>query len=121
MISKKRKNTKSGFFDRNLDDIFKATKADYVILLHLQNFGSTRTYYSVIPLGEPQAFASVRGIMVEKDSYKLAWDTGSMEGRLHEPVTGEWDQSPDFPNITAAVKRALKKAQIHLRDLFFNR
>ena len=35
------------------------------------------------------------------------------------PVEGSWDQAPDYPNLTAAVKKAIANAREFLFKDFF--
>lgn len=115
------KNPKPDQFDRDLSELFAATGANKVIILRLTSYGAIRTYYGFIPTSDPKGAASVQGVMVDRDTGMLMWRTGTLEGVIREPVVGEWKESPDYPNLTAAVDRALAKSTVFLRDQFFNR
>jgi hypothetical protein len=117
----KLKGKQSGQFEYDLSGLAVASDADEIIVLRLVSFGASRTYYGFIPTSQPQGYAMVQGIMVDTEKNKILWDTGILEGTIKDPVVGEWNQEPDFPNLTEAMNRAVEKSKRFLKDRFFER
>jgi len=114
-------NAKDGYYDHDLSELFNETQTDKLLILQLNQYGAIRSYYGFIPLSDPQGLAVINGLMVEKSDNKILWFAG--DGReqsyVQEPVIGAWDEPPNYPNLTAAVNRALARAQTVLLDKFF--
>lgn len=106
-------------YNRDFSEIFKETGCDNIIVLHLMSFGVVRTYRGFIPQTDPEGAANVYGLMVSKPDNKIGWYTGKRFGHVKEYVSGDWDQEPDYPNITVAAAKALEKSQTFLKDKFF--
>lgn len=104
---------------KDYSSILSSYKADYLIVLSLNGYGSCRPYYGFIPLGVPTGYANASGFMVKKGAAKPFWNTGLGNKSIY-PVLGEWDQSPDFKNLTDASLRAIDNSRSGLATDFFN-
>src|SRR5512133_3110232 len=107
-------------YDRNLAALRAEQKLDAVVLLQVRRYGTIRSYYGFIPLGAPQGFFEVKGQMVDLKTGALLWQTQIPENQATVPASGEWDQPPDYPNLTAALRAAMANGSEFLRKEFFN-
>ena len=57
--------------------------------------------------------------MIDLGTNNILWYREMEEKESTQPVSGEWDQDPDFPNVTKAVNIAMKKAKSLLEKDFF--
>lgn len=92
-------------------------KHDKVLVVKITSIGAVRQYYSFIPLGPPKAFCSLRGELYDPMTKQLLWRHTSM---ITQPVDGEWDQPPSYPNFSRALQVAVRSAQQELVDSFFS-
>ena len=88
-----------------------------VLLLELLNLGATRKYYSFFPGGAPKAYCVLKGELIDRQNKKILW---SHFAKIEEPVRGDWDQPPSYPNFTLALKQAVDSAQEEVIDSFFS-
>ena len=58
--------------------------------------------------------------MIDKKGQTVIWFTGDVEGVIREPVVGEWDQSPNYRNLTRSLEIALDNFRKYLKDHFFS-
>jgi hypothetical protein len=107
-------------YDRDLAAIRTQQKLDAVILLQARRYGTIRSYYGFIPLGAPQGFFEVTGHMVDLRTGALLWQTVIPESQASVPASGEWDQPPAYPNLTAALRAAMGNGGEFLLKEFFN-
>lgn len=98
----------------------KKEKIDYLLLLQVTRFGTIRSYYGMIPLGSPKAICEVKGELINLSNNELLWKGFLEEDKATVSVAGNWDQSPDYPNLTVAVRKAVSRAATHLQNDFFN-
>jgi hypothetical protein len=118
----KREDSDSDGFESDLSSIANPTGARYVLVLELVNYGALRTYYAFVPTSAPSGFAAVRGRLVDvTNKNAVVWDTGDQypQNTVQEPIAGEWKQSPDYPNLVAAINRAILSSRQLLVDRFF--
>jgi hypothetical protein len=106
-------------YDRNLAALRTAQKLDAVVLLQVRRYGTIRSYYGFIPLGAPAGFFEVQGQMVDLRTGTLLWQTVIPENKASVPATGEWDQPPAYPNLTAALRAAMGSGSEFLWKEFF--
>lgn len=103
---------------------FKAFKdkydLDYLIVISLSKYGTIRSYYGFIPLGAPSAYFQTNGMMVNLSSNEYAWYREMKEDESIVKVDGDWDQEPDYPNLSKAIKSAIISSRKLLSDDFFN-
>jgi hypothetical protein len=107
-------------YDRDLAALRSGQKLDAVVLLQVRRYGTIRSYYGFIPLGAPQGFFEVKGQMVDLKTGAVVWQTQVPEIQATVPASGEWDQPPDYPNLTAALRAAMGKGNEFLWKEFFN-
>lgn len=92
---------------------------DMLIVLSLQQCGTIRKYYGFIPLGPPEAICVSKGEMINLKTNEIAWRAYPEMNEAILPIEGEWDQAPDYQNVTRAVDRAMSQAQLFLIKEFF--
>ncbi len=107
-------------FDRDLAALRTGQKLDAVVLLQVRRYGTIRSYYGFIPLSAPQGFFEVKGQMVDLRTGALLWQTVIPENQAAVPAAGDWDQPPEYPNITAALRAAMANGGEFLWKEFFN-
>lgn len=107
-------------YDRDLAALRAEHKLDAVVLLQVRRYGTLRSYYGFIPLGAPQGFCEVKGQMVDLKTGAMLWQTQVPENQATVPASGEWDQPPDYPNLTVALRAAMANGNEFLQKEFFN-
>lgn len=93
---------------------------DYLVIISVAKYGTIRNYYGFVPLGAPSAYFQVNGMMIKMTSNELAWYREMTEEESSVSVTGDWDQEPDYPNLTDALKSAIKKSRYIVTNDFFS-
>jgi len=106
-----------GFYDRSIEAIASRQGVDAILILSVRQWGTVRSYYGFIPLGDPSASFVATGQLIARDE-RLLWD--EMAARTGTTGTGEWDQAPDFPNLTHAIDEAEDDVMTSLGRSFFN-
>jgi len=107
------------FAERDLRPLADKEGLDMLILLSLQQCGTTRKYYGFIPLGPPEALCVSKGEMINLKTNEIQWRAYPEVQDALLPVSGEWDQAPDYRNVTVAVDKAMTRAQLFLLKEFF--
>lgn len=109
--------TAPGFYDRNVESIATSQGVDAILLLSVRQWGTSRSYYGFIPTDAPRATFVASGQLIARDG-RLLWD----EMGVASGTTGndEWDQAPDFPNLTHALDEAEDDAMTWLKRSFFD-
>jgi hypothetical protein len=106
-------------FDRNLGALRAQHEIDLLVLLQVRRFGTIRSYYGFIPLGAPAGFFEVKGQMVDLKTGQLLWQSQIAEKSATVATAGDWDQPPDYPNLTAALRAAMANGNEFLINEFF--
>jgi hypothetical protein len=106
-------------YGRDLAALRAKHHVDVVVLLQVSRFGTIRSYYGFIPLGAPSGFFEVKGQMVDLKTGQLLWQTQLDEKAASVPAEGDWDQPPDYPNLTAALRAAVANGNAFLVKEFF--
>lgn len=88
-----------------------------LLTFELQNFGAIRHYYNLFPKGAPKAYCVIKGELINRQDNKVLW---RQLAHVEEPVHGDWDQPPSYPNFTQALKEAVHEAQEILINSFFS-
>ncbi|MEI8055665.1 MAG: hypothetical protein WCH10_06755 [bacterium] len=88
-----------------------------VLLIELQRLGAIRSYYGFVPLNAPKAYCVLKGELINLEDKKVLW---RHLVEIVEPVQGEWDQPPYYPNFTKALEVAIASAQEEIIDGFFS-
>lgn len=90
---------------------------DRLLVIKLDTIGSIREYNSVIPLGPPQAYCVMTGELLTARGSQILW---RYQATVKQPVQGEWDQPPNYPNFRKALESAVDSAQQEVLDSFFS-
>lgn len=70
--------------------------------------GTYRTYYSVMPTSDPIAQVGINSFVIDLDDNRLLhYQTVVMQ----RSAAGDWDEGPEFPNLTNAFYQALDMSQ----------
>ena len=94
---------------------------DVIVLLKINRIGTIRKYWSVIPLSSPRALFEVGGEMIDLGTGEQLWNIGMKEEEAQTEIIGDWDQPPDYKNITVALKDGMKTGIDFLtKDCFSN-
>ncbi|MBI5523065.1 MAG: hypothetical protein HY910_10580 [Desulfarculus sp.] len=89
---------------------------DKLIILSLPAMGTTRPYYGFVPLGPPKAICMFGGKMIEAKTNKLLW---SYFYTSILAIPGNWDNPPQFPEVTARVFEAVNISRESVKKSFF--
>ncbi len=93
-----------GYAERDYSALGAVAQAQYLLLVQIQSIGTIRGYVSFLPTTSPSGYFVAVGQLVDLKTQKLLWHKGV---RIRRPSRGEWDQPPDFANLTAAVHQAV--------------
>jgi ABC-type uncharacterized transport system auxiliary subunit len=88
-----------------------------LLLIELQQLGAIRNYYGFIPTGAPKAYCLLKGELINREDKQVLWRHIT---KIEEPVQGNWDQPPAYPNFTLALQQAVVSAQEEMIDSFFS-
>jgi len=92
----------------------KKHNLDYIFTLHVRCFGHTLDKNG----GPPVGVTFLVGFLVDGSTNKLVWQYPLM---VREPVVGEWNQPPDYPNLTKAIVKSLETALNQVYVAFFKK
>ncbi len=92
---------------------------DKLILLSIQQCGTVRAYYGFIPLGSPKGMCVSKGEMIDLKTNQVEWRAFPEPDKATVEIVGDWDEPPDFKNVTVAVDKAMTQAQVFLVEEFF--
>lgn len=107
------------YAERDMRPLAAQEGIDKLILLSLQQCGTTRNYYGFIPLGAPKAYCVGKGEMIDLKTNQIEWRAYPEANDATQDVVGEWDEPPDFRNVTAAINRTMTRTQVLLFEDFF--
>lgn len=94
----------------------KSKGIDRLLLVSVEQIGTSRNYYGFIPTGPPRALFTVTGKLVDLKTNKLMWYNRQ---EATAAIVDPWDQEPDFPNVSAAVLKNMADGATALeRSLF---
>tara|TARA_R110000782_G_scaffold135176_2_gene227610 strand:- start:1141 stop:1908 length:768 start_codon:yes stop_codon:yes gene_type:complete len=102
------KSGKVGFSPVDLRSIKAKHNVDKLVLFIPTAFGTVRSYYSVVPTSDPIVQVGVNSYVVDLDDNRFLYYQGQVVNRAAE---GEWDEGPEYPNLTNAFYQALDSAQ----------
>lgn len=105
-----------GFYDRRIEALASRHGVDAILILSVRQWGTIRSYYGFIPLSDPSASFVATGQLIARDG-RLLWD--EMAAQTGTTGSGEWDQAPDFPNLTHAIREAEDDVMTTLGRNFF--
>ncbi|PTU31299.1 hypothetical protein CJD38_08085 [Stenotrophobium rhamnosiphilum] len=89
---------------RDYSALQRSDGIDRLLLLSLDQVGTSRTYFGFAPTSPPIAVAKASGQMVDLKTGKILWSTSSLR---NQSVTPPWDQPPSYPNIDSAIATAI--------------
>ncbi|PTU74843.1 hypothetical protein [Pseudomonas mangrovi] len=81
---------------------------DKLVLVSLSQVGTVRSYYSMIPTSDPVAQIGGLAQVIDLDDNRLLHYQPIAASRAAE---GEWDEGPDFPNLTNAFYQLLDSTE----------
>jgi len=82
---------------------------DAIILL-TPRCGTIRSYYGFIPLTPPSGYCAFTGKLIDLKTGRTEWAGGFEGEEATIAAAGEWDQAPDYPNLTVAIQQAMTRA-----------
>lgn len=89
-----------------------------LLTINLQALGARREYsMGFIPTRAPEAYCKLEGQLIDPKDKKVWW---RHEVEIIQPIEGDWDQPPSYPNLTHALNTAIDEAQNEMLDSFFN-
>lgn len=97
---------------------FKKEKgADYLLLIQIMKSGVERPYYGFIPTGKPVAMFNVIPCIIDLETNQIVWHSinHSISG-----IEGEWDQPPEFSNITEAIRKTQILSRSNIVNAFIS-
>jgi len=100
----KRDGVTDGYAERDFSALGAAAQAQYLLLVQVQSIGTIRGYMGVLPTTSPSGYFAAVGQLIDLKTQKLLWHKGVS---IRRPSRGEWDQPPDFANLTAAVHQSV--------------
>ena len=89
---------------------------DYLLVVQPTQAGAIRSYYGFVPTSEPKGYYNGIASMVDLETNKLVWNqvfTKEFE------VAGEWDEPPNFTNLTRSVDSAIEWSKTAIINDFF--
>lgn len=105
-----------GVAEMDYRPLAKQYGADRLLLVAPRWLGTARQYYGFMPLGAPEGYVSLVGQLIDLRTNRLQWYEPV---RVHTPVTGEWDEAPEYANLMKSVDESTQAAVSRLRAAFF--
>jgi len=102
----------------DFEPIFEELQTDYLLVLEIYNFGTTRPYYGFMPKGPPKGWAALRCSLIERHSGEVI---AQQFAKCSEDSEGEWDEPPEYSNLMKAVSTSFEKAIDEVYISFFGR
>lgn len=114
---KKVPSEKTGFTAMDFQPLKAQNQIDKLVLFSFASAGTTRSYYSVAPTSVPVAQIVVSTYVIDLDDNRMLYYQPKVFSRAAD---GEWDEAPEFPNLTNAFYQALDSTQQDLLGVFRN-
>ncbi|MEO6919500.1 MAG: hypothetical protein ABI171_10890 [Collimonas sp.] len=89
---------------------------DRLLLIQPTWLGTMRNYHGFIPLGAPVGYVAIIGQLVDLRTNRLQWYSPIV---ISTPVTGKWDDAPNYDNLMKAVDESTRNATVKIREAFF--
>ena len=99
------------FAEKDLRPLAEKEQIDTLVILSISQCGTMRPYYGFIPLDAPSAMCVSTGQMIDLKTNQIAWRTSMEADKATVKVSGNWDQPPDYRNVTKAIDTSVAKAQ----------
>jgi hypothetical protein len=106
--------------DRDVTQILGKYGVDRLLLLSVDRFGAFRDYFVFVPTAAPLAMFQVRGELIDLTNNQILWRASTAQKQNLVAIEGNWDQPPDYPNLTQAIRRAEHDAVVYLQNAFFS-
>ncbi|TAK72072.1 MAG: hypothetical protein EPO11_10490 [Gammaproteobacteria bacterium] len=103
--------------DDNYQRIAAQIDSDKILVIKLEEIGAKREYFGFIPKGAPEAVCEMTGELIDVKNNQVLW---RYKTTAELPVKGNWDQPPNYPNLTNALQLAVNSARQELVDSFFS-
>lgn len=88
-------------------EIIKELDVDYLFVINVIEFGSGRSYFSMVPTSPPKGKTTLVSYLIDGQTNKIISQNGFT---IVESVEGEWDEPPEYPNLMKAVHKAFEIA-----------
>lgn len=96
--------SKLGYAKRDFTPLKQEHQIDKLVVIALVNAGTFRTYYGMIPTSKPVAQINTLTQVIDLDDNRLLYYQPNTQNRSAE---GDWDEKPEYPNLTNAFYQAL--------------
>jgi len=106
--------------DRDVTPILGKYGVDRLLLLSVDRFGAFRDYFVFVPTAAPLAMFQVRGELIDLTNNQILWRASTAQKQSLVAIEGNWDQPPDYPNLTQGIRRAEHDAVVYLQNAFFS-
>lgn len=110
------------YFARDLRPLAQKHGLDLLLLITVERYGTLREYsplLAMVPTGPPRALFQVRGQVIDLATNELLWQRYLTDEEATVAVEGEWNQAPEFPNLVAALEKAVPQSMSALEREFF--
>lgn len=114
----KNAGTRTGFTEQDFQGLKAQKQIDKLVLFRFGDAGTMRTYYGMVPTSVPVAQVVVTTYVIDLNDNRLLYYKPQVFSRAAD---GEWDEGPDFPNLTNAFYQALDSTQQDLVGVFRDR
>ncbi|WP_183032660.1 hypothetical protein [Cupriavidus sp. UME77] len=105
-----------GIAEMDYRPLAKQYGADRLLLVAPRWLGTSRSYYGFMPLGAPEGYVSLVGQLIDLHTNRLQWYEPVT---VNTPVTGEWDDAPEYSNLMKSVDASTRAATSKLRAALF--
>jgi hypothetical protein len=92
-----------GFAERDYSALAAGAQSQYLLFVRVTRIGMIRSV-SILPGAPPGGHFAAVGQLIDLQTQKLLWHKAV---DVKRPSQGEWNQPPDFPNLTAALNQAV--------------
>ncbi len=115
------KTKKSGGHISKYDVSELAAKEDVdaIFLIKIEKIGSYRIYYGFIPLQRPEGYCLVKGELISGTNNEILWTETQEQKKSTVAVEGQWDEAPNYPNLTQSIIKAVGNSKQFIVDSFF--
>ncbi|MBO3276888.1 hypothetical protein [Pseudomonas schmalbachii] len=113
----KNKAEKTGYASKDFQPLKSQKQIDKLVLFEFGSAGTMRTYYGMVPTSVPVAQVVVTTYVIDLNDNHLLYYQPNV---FSHSADGEWDEAPDFPNLTNAFYQALDSTQQSLLGVFRN-
>jgi hypothetical protein len=105
--------------NRDFRNFGKSVKADYIVVIHLKNYGIICRYIDLNNY-DVEVYADVNALMIEVATNKVLWRTGMAEGAFTRTVNATCSRPDHTPIILDGLKALLGEAAKGIAGHFFS-